>query len=127
VTFPVPRIAPHAGVRDRVVYLLATDGALEAVDVDAGKRLWHLETSVSRGSAPVAAGDHVYFTAADGRLLAVDARSGHLVGQTPPRLGANSDERTAALPAPLVIDGHVYATAPDGTVFAVDGRDPSAW
>jgi outer membrane protein assembly factor BamB len=75
----------------------------------------------------VAVGDHVYFTAADGRLLAVDARYGRLVGQTPPRLGANSDERAAVLPAPLVVGGHVYAAAPDGTVFAVDGRDPSAW
>ncbi|WP_330459133.1 serine/threonine-protein kinase [Streptomyces sp. NBC_00820] len=127
VALPVPRLAPQAGVHGGVVYLLATDGALEAFDVATGKRLWSLQTSVSRGSAPVASGDHVYFSAADGRLLAVDAGDGRLLGQTPPRLGAHSDELTADLPAPLLADGHLYATAPDGTVFTVDGRDPSAW
>ncbi|MFL4906169.1 protein kinase domain-containing protein [Streptomyces sp. MMS24-I2-30] len=127
VPLPVPRLTPQATVRGDVVYLLSAGGALEAVDVDAGKRSWHLETSVSRGSEPVADDRHVYFSAADGRLLAVDARDGRLVGQTPPRLGTNSDEVPAVLPAPLLIDGHLYAGAPDGTVFALDARDPAAW
>jgi outer membrane protein assembly factor BamB len=69
----------------------------------------------------------VYVTTSDGRLLAVDARRGKLVGQTSPRLGARSDRVPAVLPAPVLVDGRVYAGAPDGTVFAVDGRDPSAW
>ncbi|MFJ3308727.1 serine/threonine-protein kinase [Streptomyces sp. NPDC086549] len=127
VPLPVPRLAPQATVYGGVVHLLAAGGSLEAVGLDSGKRLWHLETSVSRGSAPVADGDHVYFTAADGRLLAFGARDGHLVGQTSPRLGSRADEVTAALPAPLLAGGRVYATAPDGTVFAEDARDPSAW
>jgi serine/threonine protein kinase/outer membrane protein assembly factor BamB len=127
VPLPVPRLAPQATVRGDVVYLLSSGGALEAVDLADGRKLWHLETSVSRGSAPVADDNHVFFSAADGRLLAVDARDGRLVGQTPPRLGTNSDEVTATLPAPLLVDGHLYAGAPDGTVFAVDARDPEAW
>ncbi|MEU1165289.1 serine/threonine-protein kinase [Streptomyces sp. NPDC005921] len=124
---PVPRVAPGATVRGDVVYLLAAAGSLEAVDVESGKQLWALQTSVSRGSAPVTDGRHVYFTAADGRLLAVDAREGTLVGQTPARLGANTSEVTAALPAPLILASHIYATAPDGTVFAVDAGDPAGW
>jgi outer membrane protein assembly factor BamB len=127
VVLPVPRLAPQATARGDVVHLLAAGGSLEAVDLDTGKRLWHLETSVSRGSAPVGDGTHVYFTGADGRLLAVDARDGRLLGQTPPRLGTNAGEVTAALPAPLVVGGHVYAAAPDGTVFGVDARDPADW
>ncbi|MFJ8605382.1 PQQ-binding-like beta-propeller repeat protein [Streptomyces shenzhenensis] len=127
VPLPVPRLAPQAAVRGDVVYLLSSGGALEAVDVAGGKRRWLLETSVSRGSAPVADGRQVYVSAADGRLLAVDARDGRLVGQTPARLGANSDEVTAVLPAPLLVDGRLYAGAPDGTVFAVAARDPEAW
>ncbi|MEU9156558.1 serine/threonine-protein kinase [Streptomyces sp. NPDC048417] len=127
VKLPVPRGDAQAGVYDGVVYVLAATGALDAVDIDAGKRTWHLETSVSRGSAPVADDRHVYFTAADGRLLAVDARKGTLVGQTPARLGSNADQVTAVLPAPLVLGTHVYATAPDGTVFAVDAEDPAGW
>ncbi|MEV6116529.1 serine/threonine-protein kinase [Streptomyces sp. NPDC052109] len=125
VALPVPRQSPQATAHGDTVYLLAAGGSLEAVDLATGKRLWDLETSVSRGSAPVADGEHVYFTAADGRLLAVDARGGRLVGQTPARLGAGAV--TAVLPAPLVVDGHVYATAPDGTVFGVSARNPSGW
>ncbi|MEU6508887.1 serine/threonine-protein kinase [Streptomyces sp. NPDC046942] len=127
VALPVPRVSPQASVHADTVYLLAAGGSLEAVDLGAGKRLWHLETSVSRGSVPVGDGAHVYVTAADGRLLAVDARSGRLVGQTPARLGADADVVTADLPAPLVVDGHVYAGAPDGTVFGVAARNPADW
>jgi outer membrane protein assembly factor BamB len=68
----------------------------------------------------------VYVTAPDGRLLAVDAATGRLLGQTPPRLG-RADRVVAALPQPVIAGGHVYASAPDGTVFAVDGRDPAGW
>ncbi|MFJ9105194.1 serine/threonine-protein kinase [Streptomyces sp. NPDC102405] len=127
VALPVPRQGAEAAVHDGVVYVLATVGALEAIDVDTGRQLWHLETSVSRGSVPVSDGRHVFVTASDGRLLAVDARKGTLAGQTPARLGANAGDVIATLPSPAVADHRVYATAPDGTVFAVDARDPSDW
>ncbi|MGV9242750.1 serine/threonine-protein kinase [Streptomyces sp. NPDC003710] len=127
VRLPIPLDSARAGIHGGAVYLLAAGGALEAVDMEARRQLWHVETSVSRGSAPVVAGGHVYFTAADGRLLAFDAGDGTLLGQTAPRLGTRADRVTAALPEPVIINGHVYAGAPDGTVFGVDGRDPSAW
>ncbi|WP_432139089.1 MULTISPECIES: serine/threonine-protein kinase [unclassified Streptomyces] len=127
VALPVSRPDPVAGVSGGVVYLLATGGSLEAFDMNAEERLWHLETAVTRGSAPVRAGDRVFLTAPDGRLLAFDARSGRLVGQTRPRLGPNGDRVPDALPAPVTVDGRVYAGAPDGTVFSVDGRDPADW
>ncbi|MEU4112806.1 serine/threonine-protein kinase [Streptomyces sp. NPDC027717] len=131
VTRRVPLLGPRADaqatVRDGVVYLLADGGGMDAVDPGAGKPLWHLETTVTRGSAPVADGRRVYFSAADGRLLAVDARRGTLAGQTRPRLGARADRLTAGLPQPVAAPGHVYAGAPDGSVFAVDTGDPAAW
>ncbi|MFF7357387.1 serine/threonine-protein kinase [Streptomyces filipinensis] len=127
VALPVASEAAQATVRGDVVYLLAAGGSLEAVDMGARKQLWRVETSVSRGSAPVADGRYVYFTAGDGRLLAVDARKGHLVGQTSARLGADSAKVMGAPPAPVLDAGHVYAAAPDGTVFAVAASDPSGW
>ncbi|MER6733858.1 serine/threonine-protein kinase [Streptomyces puniciscabiei] len=127
VALPVPLTAPQAAVRGDVVHLLSTGGSLDALDLGTGRRLWHVESSVSRGSAPVASADHVYFSAPDGRLLAFDATDGSLVGQTPPRLGTNPGEVAGEVPAPLLIGSRVYATAPDGTVFGVDGRDPKAW
>ena len=76
---------------------------------------------------PEADDEHVYFGAADGRLLAVDAGDGRLVGQTALRLGADAGDVVSTLPAPTAVDGHVYSAAPDGTVFAVDGRNPAHW
>ncbi|MEU2714678.1 serine/threonine-protein kinase [Streptomyces sp. NPDC007205] len=127
VALPVPRFSSQATAHGDMVYLLSAGGSLEAFDLAAGKRLWQVETSVSRGSAPVGDGEHVYFTAADGRLLAFGAHDGRLTGQTRPRLGDRPDEVTADIPAPLLADGHVYAAAPDGTVFAMTTRDPSRW
>ncbi|KOU55566.1 serine/threonine protein kinase [Streptomyces sp. MMG1533] len=127
VTLAVPLQQAQGTVRGNVVYLMGTGGSLVAVDMAAGKQRWSLETAVTRGSAPVADGRHVYITAPDGRLLAVDAAGGRLLGQTPPRLDTNSDQIAGALSSPVLAHDHVYATAPDGTVFAVPAKDPSAW
>ncbi|WP_026252688.1 serine/threonine-protein kinase [Streptomyces sp. PsTaAH-124] len=127
VALSVPLQQAHATVRGDVVHLLSAGGSLVAVDLAAGRQLWSLETSVSRGSAPVADARHVYVLSSDGRLLAVDARSGALVGQTPARLGAGGDRVASSVPDPVPVAGHVCGGAPDGTVFAVDARDPSAW
>ncbi|WP_181805145.1 serine/threonine-protein kinase [Streptomyces shenzhenensis] len=127
VELPVPRADAQAGVYGGVVYVLAATGSLDAVDMTAGRRTWHTETSVSRGSAPVADGRHVYFSAADGRLMAVNARTGAVAGQTSARFGTASGGVATSVPAPLLLDGHLYAAAPDGTVFAVDAADPAGW
>ncbi|MFJ5803906.1 serine/threonine-protein kinase [Streptomyces decoyicus] len=121
---PLEQVA--AVVHGESVYLLAEGGALQAV----GERKWDTETSVSRGSAPVVSGDTLYFTAADGRLLAVDTHSGGLLGQTPPRLdGRRHNGYLQMLPAPRVdaSRGRIYAAAPDGTVFAAATKNPAAW
>ncbi|MEU3860563.1 serine/threonine-protein kinase [Streptomyces sp. NPDC028722] len=129
VALPAVLAGAHASVRGDVVHVLATGGSLDAVDMGSGRHLWHLETSVSRGSVPVARGRSVYVTGSDGRLLAVDARTGTLTGQTPARLGTHSAGVVTTPPAPVIVggDGRVCATAPDGTVFTVDGRSPGSW
>ncbi|MER5598948.1 serine/threonine-protein kinase [Streptomyces sp. NPDC002265] len=127
VALTTPLEQAHATVRGSLVHLMASGGSLVTVDMDARKQLWRLETGAFRGSDPASDGRHVYLTTPDGRLLAVDARTGRLLGQTRARLGANSDQVVASLPHP-VVDGHrVYAGAPDGTVFAVDARYPAEW
>ncbi|MFI8204687.1 serine/threonine-protein kinase [Streptomyces sp. NPDC085937] len=123
---PVPRNDVAATGSGSVVHLVAQGGSLEAFDPRTRDRLWTLETGLTRISAPVSDGRHVFLVAPDGRLLAVDAGTGRLVGQTSPRLG-EGDRVVAALPAPVVAGDRVYASAPDGTVFAVDARDPAAW
>ncbi|MGW0712618.1 serine/threonine-protein kinase [Streptomyces sp. NPDC002643] len=125
-TLPVRVEQASAGVRGDLVYLLGAGGSLTAVDMGARKQLWRAETGVARGSAPVADERHVYFTAADGRLFALDVRKGDVSGETPLRLG-DADRVAAALPEPVVIDGRICSAAPDGTVFGVDGADPGGW
>ncbi|MEU3935346.1 serine/threonine-protein kinase [Streptomyces sp. NPDC029044] len=127
VPLRVPLAQAQGGVRGDVVHLMASGGALTAVDLRAREQVWTLETGVVRASRPAADGRHVYVSAPDGRMLAVDARRGRLVGQTPVRLGERSDRVPASLPEPLVVGDRVYGSAPDGSVFAVNGRDPAAW
>ncbi|MFJ4534241.1 protein kinase domain-containing protein [Streptomyces nigrescens] len=120
-----PLDGASAVVQGESVYLLAEGGSLQAV----GRHKWDTETSVSRGSAPVVSDGRLYFTAADGRLLAVDATSGELLGQTPPRMSGRHNGFVETLPAPRTDGpgGRVYAAAPDGTVFAAATKDPAGW
>ncbi|MGI5529581.1 protein kinase domain-containing protein [Streptomyces syringium] len=113
------------------VYVLSSDGGLTAFTTTVGSkpsaRLWRLDTSVANASALVAADDRLYFSAADGRLLAVDTVHGTLLGQTSPRLARAGRGYLELLPAPVAADGKVFGAAPDGTVFAVDAGSPSRW
>ncbi|MGR8009088.1 serine/threonine-protein kinase [Streptomyces hypolithicus] len=132
----VPLVAPvdqaQASVSGDTAYVFGVNGSLAAVDTRrtggaADAERWRLETSVSRASRPVATGDRVYLSAADGRLLAVGASDGRLLGQTEPRMGDGRYTFTATLPAPVPAGRRVFATAPDGSVFAVDAQDPARW
>ncbi|HET6855528.1 MAG TPA: serine/threonine-protein kinase [Streptomyces sp.] len=132
----VPLVTPldqaQATVHGDTVYVFGAGGSLLAVDTrrtggaqDAQR--WRLETSVSRASQPVATADRVYLAAADGRLLAVDAADGALLGQSRPRMDGGRQTFTPTLPAPVAVGEQVFATAPDGSVFALDARDPEGW
>ncbi|WP_370413424.1 protein kinase [Streptomyces fradiae] len=123
-----PSLAAHGDV----VLLLSPSGRLGAVDISGprGRLLWDLETATAHLSAPVldAAGARLYLSAPDGRLLAVDAHRGTILGQTTPRLhDGRPSSPTSAVPAPSLAPDRVYGTAPDGSVFAVDAGDPAGW
>ncbi|MET9610889.1 serine/threonine-protein kinase [Streptomyces sp. NPDC006512] len=110
---------------DGTVYAFGTGGRLVAVGAD--RELWRLETGTASASRPVFMEGRLYLTAPDGRLLAADAATGRLVGQTKIRMGNGQDTFSSALPAPVAADGRVFASAPDGTVFSVDARNPAGW
>ncbi|MGW6570367.1 protein kinase domain-containing protein [Streptomyces sp. NPDC054975] len=131
IPLPYPMDDPRIAVRDDTAYLLDTAGRLTALDTaaaPAGRVLWELETAAGNVSAPVLGpGERLYFSVADGRLLAVDTGRGALLGQTGPRLRDGRLGYATTVPAPVVAGGKVFGTAPDGSVFAVDGRDPAGW
>ncbi|MER7910199.1 PQQ-binding-like beta-propeller repeat protein [Streptomyces sp. NPDC096068] len=129
---PLPSLLdePRFAVRGATVYLLTPTGRLIALDTTApgGRVLWELETAAGTVSVPVTGpGDRLYFSASDGRLLAVDTARGALLGQTRPRLRDGRLGYATAVPAPVVAGDRVFGTAPDGSVFAVDARDPASW
>ncbi|MEV5989658.1 serine/threonine-protein kinase [Streptomyces sp. NPDC052051] len=123
----VPLQSPQTVVHGDTVYLLGYGGALVAVDTRTSAQRWRLETAVTFASAPVVTGGRLYFSAADGRLFAVDTARGRLLGQTRARPGGKGDSVASSLPAPIAADGKVFATAPDGSLFAVDARRPADW
>lgn len=139
IALPFRMSEPQVVMAGDAAYLLARGGSLLAVDTGAGvapgtaagaekAELWRLETGVGRASAPVLGeGGRLYFSAADGRLLAVDTDRGALVGQTRTRLSAGKLTYASDLPAPVAAGRLVVGSAPDGSVFAVDGRDPGGW
>ncbi|MGP4003294.1 protein kinase domain-containing protein [Streptomyces sp. 8N706] len=129
LAFPLP--SATAAVHGDTVHLLAYGGTLTAVDSRRAEgrsaELWRMETSVSNASPLTVTDDRLYFTAADGRLLAVDSRRGVLIGQTRPRMNPANRGYTADIPAPVAVGGRVFAGAPDGTLFGVEAGDPSRW
>lgn len=131
IPLPLRMNAPETVVDGDTALLLERGGTLLALDVrtDAGPaELWRLETSVGMTSAPVLGpGGRLYFSATDGRLLAVDTERGTLLGQTRPRLRDGKLSHASSLPAPVVLGRSVIGTAPDGSVFAVDADGPARW
>lgn len=127
VALTAPLDQAQAAVAGDLVYVVGAGGSLLRVDTakGAGREVWRLETAVAHLSRPAPRGGHLYLSAGDGRLLAVETGEGRLVGQTKPRMGGG--RHASVLPAPATAPGRVYATAPDGSVFAVDARDPARW
>ncbi|WP_171109098.1 MULTISPECIES: serine/threonine-protein kinase [unclassified Streptomyces] len=127
VALRFPVAGAQAVVAQETVYLLGADGSLTAVDTGTSEQRWRLDTSVSFPSAPVVAGKRLYFSAGDGRVVAVDAAKGALLGQTDARPGPARGSVVSGLPLPVAADGKVFAGAPDGVLFAVDGGEVAGW
>ncbi|MFD6278519.1 serine/threonine-protein kinase [Streptomyces sp. NPDC060209] len=131
IALPFRMNGPETVVDGDTALLLERGGTLLALDTRPGAgraERWRLETAVGMTSAPVlGAGGRLYFSAADGRLLAVDTERGTLLGQTRPRLRDGKLSHASSLPAPVVLGRSVIGTAPDGSVFAVDADDPAHW
>lgn len=126
-------IASTPAVADGLVYVLARDGLLHAVDASTGVRRWEFATQgearfegyglhgrAGKGadpwdfwlSSPVAANGRVYFGSSDGRLYALDAKTGEL--QWSYKSGGMIHS------APAVAGKALVFSSWDGAVYALD-------
>jgi len=98
--------------RDGVIYLAAGYSVVHAIDAVSGRLLWQFDPKVSGYKMRLAWGsrglalwhDKVYVGTQDGRLIALDARSGHLAWET--QTSEPGDVRYIT-GAPLVYSGKV--------------------
>ncbi|MDF9877964.1 PQQ-binding-like beta-propeller repeat protein [Cellulosimicrobium cellulans] len=117
----VPLVGPG---RDATTWLVTTPARVTALDAppgqgaDAPRELWHVDLPVAQAVA--LAGSRVVL-AADGALVALDARTGERVWSWPRRAPAASAGGPA--PGPDLARG-VTAAFTDGATLAVVGPDP---
>jgi outer membrane protein assembly factor BamB len=105
-------------VVEGVVFAATRDGRLHAVDARSGKTLWGVATGADRAlpwghesgdlylSSPTASGDLVLFGSGDGRLYALDRRSGK------ERWRVETGGRIRSTPS--IANGRVFVGSGDG-------------
>ena len=91
-------------------------GALVALDADAGTPVWRVPYAGERyrpdvAESPASDGETVYFSAPDGAIYRVDARSGTVRWRTPVRCDVSTSI--------LVLHGNVHAGCRDGTFIVL--------
>src|SRR2546428_6707506 len=89
-------------VHQGVIYTIATQGAVQAIDGTNGVLIWEYkrpgQASKSKGLAM--SEDLIYYTTPDGAVVALDARSGQVRWET--KVGA-----AAGTSGPIVVEGKV--------------------
>jgi outer membrane protein assembly factor BamB len=99
---------------------LATAAGLYAFH-ESGEVAWQYATSMPLGHSPTIDGEVAYAGCFDGRIYAVNAHTGELLGVSPPA-GAGFQTN------PLVVDGVVYAGSRDGYFYSWRlGEDTWQW
>ena len=94
------------------VYL--TDGSsIVKLDLQANLFDWRFPTDAPISSSPVLAGGILYFGANDGKVYAVDARTGE--GRWSFQTGGEVRS------SPVVADGAIYVGSRDGFIYALGG------
>jgi outer membrane protein assembly factor BamB len=119
-------ISSTPAVADGLVFVGSRDNTFWAVDERTGEERWRLETGrdvpfpwgFESGdlytSSPAWAGGTLYFGSGDGRVYAVDPKSG--------RIRWRFSTRGRVRSSPAVADGRLYTGSADGTLYALDAK-----
>lgn len=114
---PKPRKDHETGARivinNQTIYFTGRNTAkLFAIDALTRETQWEFSVAIeARCSSPITDAERVYFTCSDGRLYAVDAKTGKKLWSGHPR--------TYPLSPPVVADGMAYFISDDGKVYGL--------
>jgi outer membrane protein assembly factor BamB len=101
-------------MQDGRAYASSSDGRyVEAVEAASGKPVWTFQTDSNFFGSPSIAGDVVYAGDFQGRLHAIDKRTGK-------ELWRFVAEGSRMLSTPVIAGDRVYVGADDGSVFAIN-------
>lgn len=100
----------------------ASAGGLAAFRSQDGTKVWSRETGTQRGRSSIE-GDNLYVPLDDGRLLALDLRTGRT--QWERRLAGAPHEGGAALSEVLAFSDRVFLGAADARLYCLSARDGS--
>lgn len=108
-----PVLVTPAAAASRIV-VSTTRGYLVALGLHGGGELWRfaLPDSTARVTSPAVDGQHVYFSATDGFVRALEAATGHVVWET------DVDEAVTA--PPLLAGDLLYVATLGGRLLALD-------
>lgn len=108
----------YVGVRDE-------DGTahngIAAIDPVTGRQRWRQTTDAPVDATPTVAGGLVYASTVRGTVLALDARTGHVVWQVRNGVGQDGVQRAWAFAGPVVADGVVYQSVSTNTCCTIWG------
>lgn len=117
-------ITSSPAIADGIVFFGTHDDDFYALAVDDGNLIWHLETGPALPfpwgyesgdvytSSPTVVGETVLFGSGDGRVYAVEARTGTVLWKY------RTEGRVRSSPA--VVDGAVYVGSADGSIYAIE-------
>ncbi len=118
---PRSRFVGGAAIGEQYVYAGTVAGVMYALDRDTGAEAWKFAADRDIWSAPLLAGETLYFTTLDRHLYAVDAKTGDMIWQFPE--GGTPDEGSLVGPmvgTPMLYGGVLYFGSFNNRVYALD-------
>ena len=113
-------------VAEGVVYFLAGNNILHAIEISSGKSLWvytrrdSSNLSIRGGSQPNVVGDTVYAGFSDGYLVALKKQTGTLIWEE----SLNRNKRFRDVDAfPVILDDKIYISSYDGALYCLNKTD----
>ncbi|MGW3203440.1 protein kinase domain-containing protein [Streptomyces sp. NPDC001135] len=120
VRLSAPHPASAAYLVRGTVYLTLTSGSVRAVDPATGRELWQSNSTVEQPGPPTASATRLYVASPNGRLAALDLRTGRVTGTLPGRDDSDTDGFTDTPGAPVLSGDALYVPYGVRSVYSVD-------